>query len=246
MGVAMSAVNTTRQTAEVRPTPAVSRRCTWRWWSVGGGLALVLLVAVVSWPAVQATKHRNAARQFLEQGDPTAALASLQAVAQLQPTRAEVQYLLAVTHCRTGQIEPFRSALQLARKSGWPVEDIERQEWLAVAQLGDVEAVCDRLLATIDRGAPDQAAEEIYEALARGYSTAYRLRDAWQCLHMWQQWRPDAPQARLLRAYLYEQLDQIPAAVQDYRAALERLPQDRETHLKLAELLLGQGSTEPK
>ena len=46
----------------------------------------------------------------------------------------------------------------------------------------------------------------------------------------------------MMRAYVYDQLDQIPAAIEDYRAAVERLPASREAHLKLAELLFRQGA----
>ncbi|MCY2992284.1 MAG: tetratricopeptide repeat protein [Planctomycetota bacterium] len=235
----------TQPAAEVPETSQVSRRPPRRgWWVLVGVLATCFAAVVWAWPWARTTHCLNVARQALERGDPRAALLPLQEAEHLQPQRAEVQYLRAVALRRAGRFDECRDRLQRAKTLQWPASDIERQEWLAVAQSGDVDAVRDRLLAIIDRGTPDDVAEEIYEALARGYSTAYRLRDAWQCLYMWQQWRPDAPQARLARAYIYEQLDQIPAAVQDYRAALERLPQDRETHLKLAELLLGQGSTE--
>lgn len=238
----MSATQTTNPTAGASPAAAVSRRRAWRWWLVGGGVVLTLVGAAGLWPSLQASHYLNAARQSLDRGDPNAALAPLLAATQTHRRRAEVQYLLAVAYRRAGQVDRFRPTLQHARELGWPAADVERQEWLALAQLGEVDAVRDRLMKIVDGEAPDEAAEEIYEALARGHLTAYRLREAWKCLDLWLQWQPAAPQARLMRAYIQEQLEQFPAAIEDYRTALVSLPSDCSAHLKLAELLLRNGA----
>ena len=230
----MSTANTTNPTAGASVAAAVSWRRAWRWWIVGGSVVLALAGAAGVWPSLQAVRYLNAARQSLDGGDPRAALTPLQAAAQTHRRPAEVQYLLAVAYRRAGQFDRFRPALQRARELGWPAADTERQEWLAIAQLGEVDAVRDRLMKTVDGEAPDEAAEEIYEALARGHLTAYRLRDAWKCLDMWLQWQPAAPQARLMRAYINEQLEQFPAAIEDYRTALISLPNEGSAHLKLA------------
>jgi tetratricopeptide (TPR) repeat protein len=237
---------------DVRPSPeqtagaSVARRGSrkrwWRWLVVGGLLACFLGATARVWPWARGTQYLNAARQALDRGDPVGALVPLQAAEQFQPRRAEVQYLLAVAQRRTGHLDRFPAHLQRAQTLGWPAPDLERQELLAVAQAGDVEAVRSRLQEWIDHGTTDDVAEEIYEALARGYLTTYRLQDAWKCLDSWLSWRPDAPQARLMRGYVHEQLDQVALAIEDYRAAVAALPHDPEANLKLADLLLRQGS----
>jgi tetratricopeptide (TPR) repeat protein len=205
---------------------------------------MVVVIAAFLWPWSRVTHHLNTARQALERGDPRAALVPLQVAEKIQPHRAEVQYLLAVAYRRAGQFEAFRRCLQRAADLNWPAEELERQNWQAVAQTGDVDTVRERLMETIAHDPPDQVAEEIYEAIARGYLASYRLRDAWRCLDMWLRWRPNAPQARMMRAYVYDQLDQVPAAIEDYRAAVEGLPASREARLKLAELLFRQGAVD--
>lgn len=219
-----------------------NRSLGWRWCVLIGLPVMVVVIAAVCWPWSRVTHHLNTARQALERGEPAAALVSLQAAERIQPDRAEVQYLLAVAYRRAGQLDAFHRCLQRAANLNWPAEELERQNWQAIAQVGDVDAVRERLMETIDHGPADQVAEEIYEAIARGYLASYRLRDAWRCLDMWLQWRPNAPQARMMRAYVFDQLDQVPAAIEDYRAAVERLPASREAHLKLAELLFRQGA----
>jgi len=211
-----------------------------RRWALAAGGALVLAVAALGWPWVRAGHYLTAARQFLEQGDPAAALDPLQHAEEIQPNRAEVQYLLAVARRRTGQLDRFQAHLARARELGWSPKDLERQEWLAVAQSGGVATVQGRLMELIERGVADDLAEEIYEAVARGHLAACRLRDAWLCLDMWLRWRPDAPQARLMRAALHEEMGEIDPAVADYRTAIEGLPGHGGARLRLGELLVSQ------
>jgi tetratricopeptide (TPR) repeat protein len=215
-----------------------SRRPVWRRVFLGVGLLLVVVAAVVAWPWWRASGLLQSARQALIRGDLAAAVSDLEAAARLQPQRAEVHYLLAVADRRTGRLADFERRLRAARRQGWSDQDLELQRWLAAAQAGDLQTVERPLQAMIEGGAADDVAQDIYEALAKGYLASYRLRDAWRCLDYWLQWRPDAPQARLLRADIFERRDKLEEAIADYRAVLQVLPEDAETHLKLAQILL--------
>ncbi len=220
------------------PTLANLSRRTWRLVWLGGGLLVIAGAAIAFWPWVSASQQLSAARRALRLGDVAAALEALDAARAIQPDRAEVQYLLAVASRRAGrpgQVEPH---LRRAAELGWPEEDLRRQAWLATAQSGNVKGVERYLMEAIERGVSDDDAEEIYEAVAKGHLAAYRLRDAWKCVDVWLQWRSDAPVARKLRAYIYERLEQWPRAIEDYRVALESLPEDREARVKLAQALL--------
>ncbi len=229
-------------TSEARTSPdeARPRSRVWRFVFLSCALLSALIVAAVAWPWWRASGHLQAARRALGRGDLQAAVSELQAAARLQPQRAEVQYLLAVVDRRAGRLGDFERRLRAAGRRGWPVDDLQLQRSLAAAQVGDLQAVEGPLQATVESGAPDDVAQEIYEALAKGYLTSYRLRDAWRCLDYWLQWRPDAPQARLLRADIYERRDKIPDAINDYLAVLRVLPDDIETHLRLGQALLKQ------
>lgn len=226
--------------SDVGRTPKIG--ATRRRWLLAGGVLLAVTTVVCAWPWLRAKQHVHAARRALDRGDPEAALTSLLAAEQLRPQSAEVQYLLAAAHRRAGRLDRVRPHLSRARELHWPAEAIQLQQWLAAAQVGEIEAVRSRLLAAVEHHAGDGTAEEICEALAQGSLAAYRIQDAWKYLDMWLQWRPDAPRARLMRGYIYEQLDQITSAIEDYRVVLAQLPQHRDAHFKLAELLLQQGT----
>jgi tetratricopeptide (TPR) repeat protein len=221
--------------------PAVSwreRRFIWRRLVVWGVVLLVLSAGVaVLWPQRQATVRLLDARRALEAADPEQALRFLEAAERIQPNRAEVQYLLAVANRRCGRLDEFASHLQRAAELGWDPEDIERQVWLADAQQGNLGDIRQPLLEVVRTGATDETTEEIYEAFAKGCLSTYRLRDAWMCLDIWLQWRPDAPQALLMRAGLHEQLGDFEEACRDYRAVLAQRPGDREARVRLGQAL---------
>lgn len=210
---------------------------------LGAGI-LLLILGILRWPWVRATGHLNAARRALSRGDATGALKSLAAAEEIQPERAEVQYWLAVAHRRQGQLDRCELHLGRASQLGWPDEDVQRQRWLVRAQTGDVTRVERPLMEIIHRGASDDVAEEIYEAVARGHLASFRLRHAWSSLDLWLQWRPDAPQARLLRADIYQRLGQLTPAANDYEAVLEQVPEHREARIRLGQLLLRRGQAE--
>ncbi len=215
------------------------RRLVW-----GLGVLGIVVASAFGWPWARVTRMLTAARHALSSGDPSAARESLAAAERIQPNRAEVQYLAAVASRRADRLEPFESHLQRAEALGWSEEDVVRQRRLAAAQSGDVAAVQQPLTEAIERGAPDDVAEEIYEAFAKGHLAAYRLREAWICLDAWLQWKPQAPQARLMRAYLYEQMNNWRAAADDYQAALDQLPNSGEARVKLAWALFTQNLVE--
>lgn len=219
------------------PRPAGKSHRRWRFFLVIS-LTVVLVAAAVCWPWWQAFHRLNNVRKLLGRGDLEAAERACESLETVYPGRAELAYLLAVVHRRLGRMELFEEHLRRAARLGWPEEAIQRQRWLATAQSGNVEAVEDLLTAVIDRGVPDDEAEEIYEALAKGHLAAFRLREAWNCLDYWLHWRPDAPQGRLMRAEVYERRDRLPQAVEDYRAVVDRLPAHRVARLKLAQGLV--------
>jgi len=206
---------------------------------LGAAVAALVVAAIAAiGPRLPMARHLRAAREALGRGDMLAALRSLETADRLRPGRAEVQYLLAVAKRRAGRIDESAVHLQRAQDLGWPSADVQRQRWLATAQGGDVPAVKRELMEAIERGVPDDVAEEIYEAVAKGHMAAYRLRDAWMCLDVWLQWRPDAPHARMMRASIFEQTGDLDQAVDDYRAVLETWPEHRDAQIRLGQVLL--------
>ena len=154
------------------------------------------------------------------------------------PDQAEAQYLLAVAHRRTGKLGKVLEHLRKADELGWPEHDIRRQQYLMMVQAGDFEAAEPYLRKTLADGATDEVAVEVYEALAKGYLSTYRIPEAMECLQLWIQWQPEAVQPRMWRAEVHEHSEDWPAAVAEYRAILEIAPEDLKARLKLAEALI--------
>jgi tetratricopeptide (TPR) repeat protein len=206
----------------------------YRWFVV---LASVLVCLAIVGTRVSMWRQIAAARQSLSSGHPEVALPVLRRSAASAPDNAEVHYLLAVAERRSGHLDRVSSPLQRAEKLGWTKEDIERQALLVVTQNGNVDATDAPLKKIMIRGVSDEAAEEIYEALAIGYLKTYRLKEAWECLDSWSGWQPQAIFPKFWRADICHRINNRPGEEREYRAILAIDPMHVESRRRLADLL---------
>ncbi len=210
-------------------------------------IAALAVAAGVGWmtiPRIVCLYQVSVAQELLARGDLPAALEALRLAERFQPNSAEVQYLLARAYRRADRLDQFAEHLESARALGWPEPDLTRQAWLAEVQSGEVVGAEVQLKRIAAGDVPDEVAEEVYEALAKGYLRSFCWRDAWVCLEAWLQWRPDAPHAHVMRGFLREQGGDAAAAAEEYRAALQRLPSLGEARRRLARLLLQQNAVD--
>lgn len=198
---------------------------------------MVGAIAVVAGPRGWIAWQVSAARQELASGRPQAAAERMQRLVQFFPASSAAQYRLAVAQRRAGHLDQVGPSLKTAQKLGWEKQDIERQTLLLIAQSGEIDAVETRLKSIMARGASDEAAEEIYEALAIGYLKTYRLKDAWECLNFWSEWQPKAIFPRVWRADICRRIDNPTAEEEEYREILAIDPRRLETRCRLAEVL---------
>lgn len=204
------------------------------------GTVLVVLIcaAVVVWPRFRLMRDIAEVRSALARGDMDAALHGVERAVTVGPNSAEAHYLLAVVARRAGRMDEFPGPLRRAAELGWSEGDVMRQQWLAAAQQGSVEDVRRQLLQIVESGCSDEEAEEVYEAFTKGYLRTYRLPDAWLSVSYWLEWRPDAVQARIMRARIYEQQGKREEGMDDYRAVLRVFPNHREARVRLAQSLV--------
>jgi tetratricopeptide (TPR) repeat protein len=216
---------------KIRPVPAR------RWAVIGlGALSAGLVLFGLRWCFV--TWQVHSARQALSEGNPSAAVAALRQAESVDPHRAEVAFLLGRALRRAGKLGEAASYLERSAAAGWPMEEVRLQRELLLVQSGAFAPAGDFQEEFLSKGASDDTAEEIYEARAKGFYSTYRLGDALLCLEFWLKWRPHARQARIWRGEIYERLERLPEAGQDYRAILEHDPQDVEVRIRLAETML--------
>lgn len=201
-------------------------------------IAALLLVAVaIASPQIWFWRQLSSARHALSNAKPAIAIQLISRAVSFAPNSAEAHYLLAVAERRSGHLDRVSSPLQRAFQLGWSKDDIERQSLLTIAQDGNIDAIDARLKVIMTRGVGDDAAEEIYEALAIGYLKTYRLKDAWQCLSSWSEWQPRAVFPKFWRADICRRTDNRSGEEMEYRAILEIDPRHSESRRRLADVL---------
>lgn len=200
------------------------------------------IAALAGWRSLYASWQIRTARALLNQGGTErveSALHRLQAAQDVEsPARPELLYLLGRASRRAGRIENAFEYLRGAERLGWPAEEVRQQIDLALIQRARFEDAESRLQKLLSRGASDELAYEVYEALAKGYMHAYRFDEAIACLDFWIKWCPQAIDARLWRASIWEQIEGWKEANGEYRAVLQIDPAHRGARVALAGNLL--------
>ena len=200
-----------------------------------GGAVICALLAGLWGPGVF-TFRLWRARTSLESGDLPAALPILSRLEQSSPASPDVQFYLGRAKRRAGLIAEALRHFDNAERLGWNREQIEDQRTLLMVQSGRLQEVEPAFQRLVRRENPDEIAEEIYEAQAKGFLATYRLTDALVCLNFWLQWRPEARQARLWRADVQGRLGNNEDAARDYEVLVSRDPSDSEARRKMADI----------
>jgi len=204
------------------------------------GLLVAIVVILLAVLAVFARPLRqqyrlSMARKCLGAHKLDGALVWLEAARASDPKHAEVHFLLARAYRRQGAFELCRKHIQRAWRLGFPVQRLEREQWLALAQSGqldEAEPHLDELLAD-----PQGDAQEICEAYVRGYLRVYRFVPALRLLDAWQADFPKDPQPLFWRGRINEHTFGDHKAVVLYRQAVELAPDRTDLRTELASLL---------
>ncbi len=208
---------------------------------------LLLIVAAGCFAAREfwAEHHYYAALDALERRDFDQAKAHLNCCLQVWPRHPEI-LLLQARRARQADIYPEAERyLEECRRAKGPPEAVDLERAMLRAQQGDLTPDLEASLqGCVEQGRGD--AVLILEALSRGYSHTYRLRQALACLDQWLQRRPDDLQALLGRGWVRERLHKYEEARDDYRRAAEVYPEREEPALRLAQILLFLGQSPPE
>ena len=199
--------------------------------SVGLTIALAM-----TWSTWRVTRQLNEARRALEARDPEVALAILQKASELAPTRGELFFWMARAYRRQGRLEDVRRCLLTAMQLGVPNDRIQREEWLAMAQVGQMQEAGPHLSKLLVN--PGDDGPEICEAYANGYLTLYRFDEAFEVVNAWQKDFPQDPQPHMFRGLVANQDLAWTAAAEHFQKALNLAPQRVDIRLRLANALL--------
>ena len=222
--------------SQSKPEPRAARGCFRRRWFRRVGLTIATL-GVLLWfralwwlPPFQAL-----ARQSLQQRNTTSALRWLDVATTIAAEDAETAFLRARAYRKQGQMELAAAALQRAHSLGKPTRHLEREQWLAQAQSGQMHEAEPHLAEMLTDSGGD--GEEICEAFALGYCRTQRIPQAMQILKVWLADYPQSTYPYLLRGRLFSLESSLVKAEADFRRACELEPQNIEPVFELATVL---------
>ena len=186
----------------------------------------VLRTEYALWQARRALKSRHAEE----------ALRYLQTAQRLDPDRAETQFLLARAFRRLGRMDDVRTHLAQAAVYGAAQDLLDREQWLALAQSGQLTQAEPHLAKLL--GDPRDDGPEICEAYVNGYITTLRLDRAQPLLVAWSAEFPRDPRPHVYWGLFHEHSDEWSQAADAFRKALSLAPDDADSRFRLAGVLM--------
>lgn len=207
----------------------VGRKLRWRWLVLASLTALVFLVR-----PLLVTYHVWLASSALECRDSRRAFNHLEWALELDPEHGESHLYLARLYRRQGRLDQMRFQLKLAWDLGAPVDRLEREQQLALAQSGrlyELESVGLLLANSGDDGA------EACDAIVKGLLHTYQLSEAQLIIDGWLADYPDDPQPYFYLGTLQATKQRWNDAVQEFQRALKRRPERADIRVHLAESL---------
>ena len=203
-------------------------------------LAIALLAICVAgvWPICQLSKAflKGQARRALSARDAVGAMEWLDRCERWFGADADTSFLRARASRKTGDWAAFAGHLKRARSLGFPATGIEREQWLAQAQSGQLRDVEERLPLLLADPRDDGA--EICEAFVNGYFLNERMDEAARILEAWIADFPRDPEPLFIRGRIRAESQFLKDAEQDFRAALSLDPAYWLAALELANTLV--------
>ena len=196
-------------------------------------VVLCVILGFLARPILSQYRLRRA-RMAIQQRDFQAALDWLDAASKASET-AEIQFWRARIYRRLNAFDRFTTHLESAARLGFPVDRVNREQALALAQTGRLavnDPRVDELLAS-----PGDDLLEIYEAVVRGAFELFETDLAVTLLDGWQADFPTDAQPHFLRGYYHEYEEQWQDAEVSFRRALELAASRIDVRLGLARAL---------
>jgi Flp pilus assembly protein TadD len=148
----------------------------------------------------------------------------------------ESEFLRARLNRKRGNWSEVRDSLLQARKLKYPVDLLEREQWLTQAQSGQLRQVEARLPQLLTDPRDDGA--EICEAFVNGYFLNHRMSEVVRLLDAWVADFPKDPEPLLIRGKIRIEQQFLKEAEADLQAASTLAPSSVAITLELANLLI--------
>lgn len=174
-------------------------------------------------------------RSSLQEHDLAAAMTWANRARQGLPDDPDLALLRAGVARRMGRMKLVQQDLESAKSLGADPEDLQREQWLALAQTGQMQKA-EPFLGELLRRA--ERSDEVCEAYVLGYIRANRTEAALTLLEAWIADDDQNAKAYLMKGQVLKLLSNFAAAEEQFRQAV-KLDQDWPLpQLELAELLV--------
>ena len=147
----------------------------------------------------------------------------------------ETAFLRARWKRRLGDLAGVRFYLEKAFKCGAAPARLEREQWMTLAQSGQMREAEPHFSELL--GDPGTDIHEICEAYTAGYVRVHRYGDAIKVLDAWLADYPESSYAHLLRGRVLRHLDRAHEAETDLRRAVTLSPNLADAQFELAQAL---------
>lgn len=211
-------------------------------WGAVLSLGICLALALWGWRWAYVSWEMRQARALLDFGSTATVESAVGRLRQLEPQehppRAELLYLMGRALRRSGDLDSAFDYLRRARLAGHPAREVEDQDRLAQIQGGKIEDDAHPLADLLARASTDVFAQELYEALTKGYLRTYRFQDALRSLSFWIEWRPQDVDPRMWLAGIWEQMRNWEDATKEYGRVLAIDPRNVEARVSIGRIEL--------
>ena len=198
--------------------------------------SVLAILMGLTWRPLRVSYDIFHSRNLLKSRQAVEALPVLEAAARRNPEQGQIQFLLARCQRRLGRMDKAREHLAKAWKLRFPQKNLIREEWLALAQSGQMRDADPHLAELLIN--PGDDGPEICEAYVNGYFLTNRFREAFDLLDVWQEAFPQDSQPYLFRGRYHESRSSPTEAIADYRRGLQRDAKHRDLQLNLARCLV--------
>jgi len=193
------------------------RRKPVRWACIG----LMVVGLCIAYPTLNRTIRTFFAERALRERNAELALDWLESIPEWNRV-GQTQVLFAKVYRRQGKFDLVRENLQTAWDRGVPVEQLEREQWLAMAKSGQTrEAELHLRQLMLD---PRDDGQEICESFVTGYLLNHQFAKAASLLDVWEAEFPEDPRPHELRGLWFEDTERWSEAATCYQRALSLAP----------------------
>ena len=180
------------------------------------------------------------ARQAYVQRDFEKSLEWLDAVRPFATDNSSTALMRARIYRKQGKMAELAAALKEAHRINTPVRLLDREQWLALAQSGQMSQAEPHLSKLLQE--PGEDLEEICDAYVTGYMRNLNFGAARTLLELWITDFPESAWPHILRGRIAMVTDDSRTAESSFRKACELAPDDQEFRLELARSLIALNS----